>query len=235
MLLKMLLHSFPFARVSNTELHHTALWLRVGSFKKQHTFMTLFAYTFIGELHFPVTLVPLSPSSGTRHDSRNVVTLTRTHTHKIRFFFVDVVVAAAVGSGRFQNKDHFLGPFPTFTTEAKKQKPAWDLWCGGAAAAAASHTTATTTQSYGCCFIGSSSSSSPSKSASTARTQLSSSPALVFLLPPRPMKIGTIFVSPRGAAPPPRRIFPNHTAVGKIDILSVPRGPLPLCSTGNSL
>lgn len=90
----MLLHSFPFARVSNTELHHffafyfplfkhmhTALWLRVGSFKKQHTFMTLFAYTFIGELHFPVTLVPLSPSSGTRHDSRNVVTLTRKHTH----------------------------------------------------------------------------------------------------------------------------------------------------------
>lgn len=141
--------------------------------------MTLFAYTFIGELHFPVTLVPLSPSSGTRHDSRNVVT--HAHTHKIRFFFVDVVVAAAVGSGRFQNKDHFLGPFPTFTTEAKKQKPAWDLWCGGAAAAAASHTTATTTQSYGCCFIGSSSSSSsPSKSASTARTQLSSSPALVF-------------------------------------------------------
>lgn len=73
----------------------------------------------------------------------------------------------------------------SFTTEAKKQKPAWT--CG--VVLYTSHTT-TPSHSYGWLHRGSSSSSS--KSASTA-TLCSSRPWSFSFS--RPMKIGTIFVS----------------------------------------
>lgn len=82
------------------------------------------------------------------------------------------------------------------------------------------HTTAATTHSYGCCFIGV---HRRRPSQHQQLTQLSSSPALVFppLLPSRPMKIGTIFVSPLPlggttfSSSASTYLFPNHTAVGK--------------------
>lgn len=110
----------------------------------------------------------------------------------------------------------------SFTTEAKKQKPAWTcvvLRC-------CTHHTLQQLRRHTAMAAGFSEVHirRPSPRASTATLfQCSRRGVLLF---PRPMKIGTIFVSPQlRSLLPPFGSFPNHTY--RKNRPAPPRGPLP--------